>query len=123
MMVVPVPVQHAIVSQAPLVAYAPTKLPAGWRYKSWQGSPTMIEIVFRGPGGAEADFFVLPLSGECSYGAAGSSGGVYWSKGPARWSAWRCVNGFKLWGDSLVAAKRLSQVALVRLVASARRLH
>jgi len=121
-MLLPVPVQQEIVAKAPHIAYAPTSLPAGWRYRTWTGGTTIVAIIFRKPGGAEADFFALPFAGSCASGSQGSTAGVYWNKGPARWTAWRCLRGVKLIGESLLASDRLSQASLVRFVASARRL-
>jgi hypothetical protein len=120
-MLVPVPVQQQIVAQAPLMAYAPSRLPSGWRFRSWFATGSMVEIVFKRPGGGEVDFFVTRQSGACGAGAFGSSGGVYWNKTVARAYAWKCVSGKKLVAE-LFPAKSLTQPALLRFVASVRRL-
>ena len=120
-MLVPVPVQQQIVAQAPVMAYVPSRLPSGWRFRSWFTTGSMVEIVFKEPGGGEVDFFVTRQSGSCAAGAFGSSGGVYWNKTVARAYAWRCLNGKKLVAE-LFPAKRLAQSALLRFVASARHL-
>jgi hypothetical protein len=121
-MLVPVPVQQQIVAQAPVLAYAPSQLPAGWRFSSWFTTGSMLEIVFRRAGGGELDFFVFRFRGSCSVGSLGKVGGVYWSRSVARPSAWRCVDGRKIIAD-LFPADRLSQTALLHFIASARRLN
>jgi hypothetical protein len=41
---VPVPVQHQIAQQAPLVAYVPARLAVGWRYWKWtRDGPLRVE--------------------------------------------------------------------------------
>ena len=121
-MLVPVPVQQQIVAQAPALAYAPSQLPAGWRFSSWFTTGSMLEIVFRRAGGGEVDFFVFRFRGSCSVGSLGKVGGVYWSRSVARPSAWRCIDGRKIIAD-LFPADRLSQTALLHFIASARRLN
>jgi hypothetical protein len=120
-MLVPVPVQQQIVAQAPVLAYAPSRLPAGWRLSSWYTTGSMLAIVFRRAGGGEVDFFVYRSRGACSLGSLGKIGGVFWARTVAQPSAWRCVGRLKLVAE-LFPAERLSQAALLRFVASARRL-
>ena len=120
-MLVPVPVQQQIVAQAPVLAYAPSQLPSGWRFSSWFTTGSMLEIVFRRSGGGEVDFFVYRFRGACSSGSLGKVGSVYWTRTVARPSAWRCENGRKIVAD-LFPAERLSQAAFLRFIASVRRL-
>jgi hypothetical protein len=120
-MLVPVPVQQQMVAQAPLIAYAPRRLPAGWRFSSWRATGSMLEISFKRLGGGELDFFVSSYRGPCAAGSLGSSGGVYWSRTVARLSAWRCTGGRKLVAE-LFPADRLTKAELLRFVASARHL-
>jgi hypothetical protein len=120
-MLVPVPVQQQIVAQAPALAYAPSRLPAGWRYASWFTTGSMLEIVFKRSGGGEVDFFVYRFRGSCSSGSLANVDGVFWTRTVARPSAWRCVDGRKIVAD-LFPAQRLSQSALLRFIRSARRL-
>ena len=121
-MLVPVAVQQQIVGKAPLIAYAPTRLPAGWRFSAWYTTGSMLAIVFRRAGVGEIDFYVTPYRGSCAAGSLGSTGGVFWNRTVTQQSAWRCVGGRKLVAETLLTAKRFPQVALTRFVASARRL-
>jgi hypothetical protein len=120
-MLVPAPVQQQIAAQAPLVAYVPSRLPAGWRFSTWTTTGSMLEIDFRRTGGGTVQYFVTPYRGACSAGSLGSSGGTFWARTVTRLSAWRCVDGKKLSAE-LFPAQRLTKAALLRFIGSARHL-
>ena len=125
-MLVPVPVQHQIATEAPLVAYVPSRLAPGWRYSTMATDGSRLVLVFRGGTGREIDYYVLRWRGACGAGALGSrssSGAtVYDARTVDEQSAWRCVGGYKLVATTLLPPNRLSYLVLVRLVASSRHL-
>src|SRR5712691_8727443 len=91
---VPVPVQHQIAQEAPLVAYAPGRLAVGWHYDRWYATASAVAIVFRNKAGREIAFVAAPFKGNCragmekSFQLAGVK--VYWAQGADSQQAWRC---------------------------------
>ena len=124
-MLVPVPVQHAIVQKAPLVAYAPARFAIGWRYKGWTHSGT-LRITFTNKAGKEIVFVAARFTGNCragmekSFQLAGNK--VYWGHTSNEQQAWRCVNGVKLVAATSLAPNRFADVGLGTIVASGHRL-
>jgi hypothetical protein len=119
-MLVPPPVQHEIATQAPHVAYVPSRLAPGWRYETWVSPHGEVEIVF-GKAAQQIIFIAAPFSGDCAFSAKRTLriGGltVYWNHTAAEQRAWRCVKGVRL----LAATSLPTDVGLGRLVASAHR--
>jgi hypothetical protein len=122
---VPVPVQQAIVEKAPLLAYAPARLAPGWRYSKWthQGP---VRIFFRNVAGREIVFAAAPFTGSCragmekSFQMAGVK--VYWGRTVNEQRAWRCVNGVKLVAATSLPPERFADVGLGRMAASGHRI-
>ncbi len=119
-MLVPPPVQHEIATQAPHVAYVPSRAATGWRYQGWVSPHGEVEIVF-GKGPQMIIFIAAPFSGDCAFSARKTlqygTVTVYWNHTAAEQRAWRCVHGVRL----LAATSLQTDVGLGRLVASARR--
>jgi hypothetical protein len=122
---VPVPVQQAIVEKAPLLAYAPARLAPGWRYWKWthQGR---VRIVFRNVAGKEIVFVAARFTGNCragmekSFQLAGVK--VYWGHTVNEQQAWRCVDGVKLVAATSLSPERFADVGLGRMAASGHRI-
>ena len=93
--VVPRTVQLRILHATPALAYAPTRTAFGFRYVSWQKSPSNLEITFDNMAGWEIRFIALRTSGSCRTGMEKSfqldGNKVYWSHTGAEQMAWRCV--------------------------------
>jgi hypothetical protein len=93
--VVPEAAQARIKAKAASLAYAPTRIPIGFRYRSWQYRQGALRISFRNQAGWEITFVAVPLAGSCrrgmqkSFQLAGNK--VYWSETPTEQQAWRCV--------------------------------
>jgi len=123
---VPVPVQQQIVTQAPRVAYAPGRLAPGWHYRRWSHRGGALRIWFANRAGKEIVFVAAPFKGNCrsgmekSFQLAGVK--VFWGRRAEEQQAWRCVNGMKLVGATSLPPDRFADVGLGRLVASGHRL-
>jgi len=119
-MLVPPPVQHQIATQAPRVAYVPTRAAPGWSYMTWASPHGEVMILFS-KAGKTTVFMATPFGAPCSYSAMKTFriGGttVYWDHTAAEQRAWRCVKGVRL----IAATSLQTDVGLTRLVASARR--
>jgi hypothetical protein len=126
-MLVPAPVQHEIATQAPLVAYVPSRLAPGWSYSAWSSAGRRLTIVFTNRAGKEIDFLVSRYNGDCAFGKQKffQMAGVktYWNHTAAQQQAWRCVNGMKLTAATSLAPDKFADVGLARLVASGHRIH
>jgi hypothetical protein len=125
--VVPVPVQHQIAQNAPLVAYVPSRLAIGWRYAKWStGDFGALRITFTNKAGREIVFVAAPFKGNCragmekSFQLAGNK--VYWAQTAGVQQAWRCVNGMKLVASSSLPPHRFADVGLGRIVSSGHRI-
>jgi hypothetical protein len=124
-MLVPVPVQHAIVQKAPLVAYVPARVAVGWRYRRWTYQGGAVRIWFANKAGREITFVAAPFRGNCragmekSFQMAGVK--VYWGRTMNEQEAWRCVNGVKLVAATSLPPDRFADVGLGRLAASGHR--
>jgi hypothetical protein len=124
-MLVPVPVQHAIVQKAPLVAYVPARVAVGWRYRRWTYQGGAVRIWFANKAGREITFVAAPFRGNCragmekSFQMAGVK--VYWGRTMNEQEAWRCVNGVKLVAATSLPPDRFADVGLARLAASGHR--
>ena len=124
-MLVSAPVQHQIAQKAPLVAYAPARLAAGWHYERWthQGP---LRIFFANKAGQGVVFVASPFKGNCragmtkSFQLAGNK--VYWSQTATGQQAWRCVNGMKLAATTSLPPNRFADVGLGRMAASGHRI-
>jgi hypothetical protein len=132
---VPVLVQQAIARRTPQLAYAPTRIPIGYRYLKWrwaQGDGA-LRIWFRNKGGKEIVFISTWQYGACAAGRektfqlAGNK--VYWGHRAEEQQAWRCV---KLPSDASVKIQltaatpqpptQFADVGLGRVAASARKI-
>jgi hypothetical protein len=89
---VPLTVQRAIRKRVtPLAAYLPSRVPAGYRYRTWQGSRSGFEIWF----GQLA--FGAGVAHSCSVGGSPmktfriAGVNVFWSATYEDQQAWRCV--------------------------------
>jgi hypothetical protein len=130
---VPLAVQHAIKKRvSPLAAYLPSRVPAGYRYRTWQGSKSGFEIWF----GQLA--FGAGVAHSCSVGGSPmktfrlAGVNVFWSATYEDQQAWRCVrrghvtillqSGQSIPGDDGTNTPKTLRDALLlaRLVASAR---
>ena len=124
-MLVPLPVQHQIAQQAPLVAYVPARLGIGWHYERWthQGA---LRLYFSNKAGREIVFVASPFKGNCRAGMTKSFqlGGnkVYWSQTATEQQAWRCVNGMKLAATTSLPPNRFADVGLGIMAASGHRI-
>jgi hypothetical protein len=124
-MLVPLPVQHQIAQKAPLVAYAPSRLAIGWRYRNWTNAGA-LRIWFANKAGTEIVFVAAPFKGNCragmekSFQLAGNK--VYWGHTSNEQQAWRCVNGTKLVAATSLTSDRFADVGLGRIVASGHRI-
>ena len=124
-MLVPPPIQQAIVQQAPLVAYVPASLAPGWKYAQWFSTEDTLVIVFK-KAGKRIDFFARRFHDNCAAGqgttfkVAGAT--VYWNHTPTEQLAWRCAGGVKFIAVTTIPSNRFSAVSLGRLVASAHRI-
>jgi hypothetical protein len=122
---VPVPVQHQIAQQAPLVAYVPGRLAVGWRYWKWTRDGP-LRVYFHNRAGKEIVFVAAPFKGNCragvekSFQLAGVK--VYWGHRVEEQEAWRCVDGVKLVAATSLPPDRFADVGLGRIVASAHRI-
>jgi hypothetical protein len=128
--VVPAAVQTQIARRAPQLAYVPTRMLLGFRYRTWKAEAGVVRIWFRNRAGWEITFVAAPLRGGCragmekSFQLAGNK--VYWGHRVTEQEAWRCVPGRARRTIRVVAASAqppttLADVGLGRVVASARR--
>jgi hypothetical protein len=124
-MLVPPPVQHQIAQKAPLVAYVPSRLAPGWKYRNWTHDGA-LRIFFSNKAGKEIVFVAAPFKGNCRSGMSKSfqlaGNKVYWGQTAAEQQAWRCVNGMKLVAATSLAPNRFADVGLGRIAASAHRI-
>jgi hypothetical protein len=129
--VVPKSVQAQIKRKAPALAYAPTRLPLGFHYRTWQAKPGSVRIWFRNKARWEIAFVVVPFKGNCRAGMEKSfqldGNKVYWSHTAEEQQAWRCVVGPNRRQVRLVAASpqpptKFADVGLGRVVASGKRI-
>jgi len=124
-MLVPLPVQHQIAQQAPLVAYVPARLGIGWHYERWthQGA---LRLYFSNKAGREIVFVTSPFKGNCRAGMTKSfqldGNKVYWSQTATEQQAWRCVNGMKLAATTSLPPNRFADVGLGIMAASGHRI-
>ena len=123
--VVPVFTQHRIAAIAPGLAYVPARLAIGWRYERWTHAGA-LRIFFSNKARREIVFVASRFSGSCRAGMEKSfqldGVKVWWSHGPGRQQAWRCVNGVKLIAVTLLRPDRFADVGLGRIVASGHRI-
>ena len=129
--VVPVATQARIAKVRPSLAYAPTRMLIGFRFRSWRTGPAAVYERFTNKAGWEITFVAAPLRGTCRAGRSKSfqldGNKVYWSQTRSEQQAWRCVrNRGGLW-VRLVAASpqppsKLADTGLGRVVASAKRI-
>jgi hypothetical protein len=129
--VVPQPVQVQIEHKAPGMAYAPTRMALGFRFTSWQRTPTTMEITFDNKAGWEIRFVVLRFSGACRTGMEKSfqldGNKVYWSHTGVEQQAWRCITRpdgrqLRLVASSPQPATVFADVGLGRVVASGKKI-
>lgn len=127
--VVPTRVQSAIKAKAPRLAYVPTRMLIGFRYRSWRYESGVLRIRFRNKSGWEVTFVAAPARGSCLAGVekrfqlAGEK--VYWAHTSNEQQAWRCVVGPGGRKIRLVAASpqpptKLADVGLGRVASFAR---
>jgi hypothetical protein len=129
--VVPVRTQAQIAKARPALAYAPTRMVIGFRFRSWRTGLATVYERFTNKAGWEITFVSAPLRGLCRAGSSKTfqldGNKVYWSKTVNEQQAWRCVrNRGGLW-VRLVAASpqpptKLADSGLGRVVASAKRI-
>ena len=125
-MLIPPPVQHEIATQAPLIAYVPTRLAPGWRYASWTTTGDILVITFA-KAGKRIYFLVRRYHGNtCSVGSdktfqmAGVK--VYWNGSRAEQVAWRCIDHVQLSAVTSLPSNRFADVGLGRMAASGHRI-
>jgi len=125
--IVPQTVQAQIQRRAPQLAYAPTRIAPGFRYRVWRFEPDTLRIWFRNKAGWEVVFVAAPQRGDCrdgmekSFQLAGNK--VYWSHTDSEQQAWRCVVGpakqpVRLVAASLVPPTKFADVGLGTVAAS-----
>jgi hypothetical protein len=128
--VVPNIAQEQIKHRAPALAYMPTRLAIGFRYRSWAATTQALRIRFSNKPGWEITFVATPMSGSCTAGKEQSfqlaGNKVYWSHTAEKQQAWRCVVGRTGRQVRLVAAstqppEKFAAVGLGSIVASGRR--
>jgi hypothetical protein len=123
--IVPVPVQHAIVRRAPQLAYVPARIATGYRYRAWRFASGRVLIRFTNRADREIVFVAERQHGACDAGRektfqmAGNK--VYWSQNAAEQQSWRCVNGVKLTAATPQPPSQFAAVGLGRTAASGRR--
>jgi hypothetical protein len=99
---VPTRSQQAIKARTPQYAYAPARVPTGWRYYKWTftRSPAALRIWFRDKAKHEITFIASPLHGACAAGREKSfqldGNKVYWSHTVNEQQAWRCVGSVRM---------------------------
>ena len=123
--------QKQIARARPSLAYAPTRMLIGFRFRSWRTTPAAVYERFTNRAAWEITFVAAPLRGTCSAGKTKTfqldGNKVYWSQTRNEQQAWRCVrNRSGLW-VRLVAASpqpptKLADTGLGRVVASAKRI-
>ncbi|MCW2976459.1 MAG: hypothetical protein JWM06_1740 [Actinomycetia bacterium] len=122
---VPIFTQHRIAATVPSLAYAPARLPIGWRYERWTHNGA-LRIFFVNKAGREMVFVAARFSGDCSAGMEKSfqldGVKVWWSRTAGGQQAWRCVNGRRLVAATALAPERLADVGLGRVAASGHRI-
>jgi hypothetical protein len=128
---VPVATQAQIARARPSLAYTPTRMLIGFRFRSWRTGPAAVYERFTNKAGWEITFVATPLRGTCRAGKVKSfqldGNKVYWSRTVNEQQAWRCVrNRSGVW-VRLVAASpqppsKLADTGLGRVVASAKRI-
>jgi len=126
--VVPVSAQQAIVRRAGDLAFAPTRVPTGFRFVRWSytASPQpVLRIWLRNRGSIELTFVATRQRGDCTAGKektfqlAGNK--VYWSHTANEQRAWRCVGGVRLETATAVPPTRFADTGLGLVSTSARR--
>jgi hypothetical protein len=127
---VPSHAQRAIKQRAGLVAYAPARVPLGFRYSEWTYSPPTLRIFFHQqgkPAGWDITFAASPQAGRCAAHPEGtfnlSGGKVYWTHTLQEQQAWRCVAGpnhtlIRLAAASAIPAKTLPPRTLAQVAAA-----
>ena len=123
--VVPVATQARIAKVRPSLAYAPTRMLIGFRFRSWRTGPAAVYERFTNKAGWEITFVAAPLRGTCRAGRSKTfqldGNKVYWSQTRNEQQAWRCVrNRGGLW-VRLVAAQPAAAVEARRHRARPRR--
>jgi len=129
--VVPAAAQAHIAKARPALAYTPTRMLIGFRFRSWRTGPAAVYERFTNKAGWEITFVAAPLRGTCRAGTIKTfqldGNKVFWSQTVNEQQAWRCVrNRSGLW-VRLVAASpqppsKLADTGLGRVVASAKRI-
>ena len=93
--VVPVATQARIAKVRPSLAYAPTRMLIGFRFRSWRTGPAAVYERFTNKAGWEITFVAAPLRGTCRAGRSKTfqldGNKVYWSQTRNEQQAWRCV--------------------------------
>jgi hypothetical protein len=124
-----VTVQQAIVRRAGELAYAPTRLPVGYRFVRWsyaRSPQPVLRIRFTNRGRLELTFAATRQRGDCAAGKqktfqlAGNR--VYWAQAASGQRAWRCVAGTRLETTTAFPPTRFSDSGLGAVSSSAHRL-
>ena len=91
----PVATQARIAKVRPSLAYAPTRMLIGFRFRSWRTGPAAVYERFTNKAGWEITFVAAPLRGTCRAGRSKTfqldGNKVYWSQTRNEQQAWRCV--------------------------------
>ena len=129
--VVPVATQARIAKVRPSLAYAPTRMLIGFRFRSWRIGPAAVYERFTNKAGWEITFVAAPLRGACRAGMIKTfqldGNKVYWSHTGAEQMAWRCVTSpsgrqLRLVASSPQPPTTFADVGLGRVVASGKRI-
>lgn len=128
---VPPVAQARIHAKAPTLAYVPTRIPIGFRYRRWSYEQGAVRIWFRNKTGWEIVFVAVANRGDCRAGRektfqlAGNK--IFWAQTANEQQAWRCLVGRSGRQIRLVAAtvqppNKFADVGLGSIVTSARRI-
>ena len=129
--VVPVTTQKQIAQARPSLAYAPTRMLIGFRFRSWRPGPATVYERFTNPAGWEITFVAAPLRGLCRSGSTKTfqldGNRVFWGQTFNEQQAWRCIRTRSgLWVRLAAASpqppSKLADSGLGRVVASAKRI-
>ncbi len=86
-----------IEAKAGALAYVPTRIAIGFRYRGWSFRSGTLAITFRDRASRLLRFTAARRAGDCAAGKQTSfqldGNKVYWSPTPAGQKAWRCVTG------------------------------
>jgi hypothetical protein len=127
---VPTPVVLSVDRATPSANFMPTRMLAGFAYRSWSYRNGVLRITFANRAGRTVVWTVAPMTGRCdtgkqkSFQLAGNK--VWWAQSAGVQRAWRCVFGQdggprRLTASSTTPPTKLADVGLGTVVASGKR--